>query len=260
MDCPVIAEDLSAYVDREVEGAERARIEAHLDECPECVSEVGALRAAKALVSRLRLHEEEAPATLEVLPPAPAETYVEVSWLRQPLRRRYLFLAAAAVLLGLVASYRWYEQHFQARVAQRDMVAAHLNGAASVVLPAPGGGAATIADRPIPPVGEGEVYAVRHGVDMVANHPAVHTVFRVGRQAVSQLRFAPGEFDDRRLARAVMNGRTYRVGQVGAFSFASYQYDHAQIVLVAAGPPEALLLLAQNTPPDTPFDRPTVGY
>jgi len=261
MDCSLIEEELCAYVDNELEDAERARIEGHLTACEVCVAEVAGFRAAKATISRLKLHEVDPPESLRLLPPEPDETAdtPRVRWLTQPLRRRWVGLAAAAVFLGLLLSYRAYERQFLTHRAQRDVIAAHLQGTASLLLGDPGA-AQTVAHRPIPRMGEGEVYPIRSGLTRLAGEPALHTIYLVGPHAISQLRLPAGTFRDDALDRAMINGHACRIAEVNGFSIASYQYGPAQIVLVTAGPPEALLLLARNIPPDTPFTPISTGY
>jgi len=261
MDCSLIEEELCAYVDNELEDEGRARIEGHLTACEACVAEVAGFRAAKASVSRLKLHEVDPPPSLRLLPAEPeaaAET-PRVPWLTQPLRRRWVGLAAAAVFLALLASYRSYEKQFLAHRTQRDVIAAHLQGTASLLLGDRGAGQ-TVARRPIPRMGEGEVYPIRNGLTRLAGEPALHTIYLVGPHAISQLRLPAGAFRDDGLDRAMINGHPCRIGEVNGFSIASYQYGAAQIVLVTAGPPEVLLLLARNIPPDTPFAPLGTGY
>ncbi len=262
MDCSLIDEELCAYVDNELQGEDRARLESHLMTCEACVAEVAGVRATKALVSRLKCWEVDPPESLQLLPPeaeGPQETTPRLWWLRQPLGRRSVGLAAAAVLLGLFLSYRGYEKQFLLNRAQRDVIAAHLQGTASLLL-GDQGAVKTVAQRPVPRLGEGEVYAIRHGVTRLGGEPALHTIYLVGPHAISQLRLPPGSFHDGNLDQAVINGHLCRIGEVNGFSIASYQYDAAQIVLVTAGPPEVLLLLARNIPPDTPFAPIATGY
>jgi len=259
MDCEGLQEELSAYVDGELEPDDRARVEAHLGACEACAEEVAAFRSLKALVARSRRQEEEAPATLQVLPDVigslPTTARPHLPWLHRPLRARSAVWAAAAVLVGLFFGWRWYETSYLRGSLQRDAVMAHLRGVAAA-LPAEPEQAMAVSLRPV----DDQVYARPEGLARVGHLAAFQTVYFMGPRAISQLRFSPGEFDDRGLGRQALGGREYRVGRHGDFSIASYRRGPVQIVLVSDVPPEALLLLAQNIPPDTPFNAGGTGY
>ncbi len=261
MDCVALEEDLCAYVDNELPALHRSRVESHLAQCEDCLAEVAGLRETKAFVSRLKLHDEDPPESLVVLPPDTGrpDRPRRLSWLRQPVHGGWIALAAAAVIAGLFLSYQGYEKQFILRRAQSDVIAAHLRGSASLLL-GDRNAVRAVSHRPIPPMSDGEVYAIPHGVSTCGQEPALHTLYLVGSHPISQLRFSRGGFDDHRFALATINGRACRIGEVDGFSIASYDYGRAQIVLVSAGSPEALLLLAQNIPPDTPFAPRETGY
>jgi hypothetical protein len=138
---------------------------------------------------------------------------------------------------------------------QRDVVMAHLYGVAAA-LPAEPEQAVSVSLRPV----DDRVYARNQGLARVGHLAAFQTVYFMGPRAISQLRFEEGEFDDSRLEPRRLADREYRVGRQGDFSLATYRRGPVQIVLVSDVPPEALLLLAQNIPPDTPFNVGPTGY
>lgn len=91
---------LSAYLDREATPDEVARVEAHLDACPDCRSELEDLRRIAASV-----------ATLEV-PPVPEGLRSRIAASIAPPRRRsraWIGAAASLAAVGLVAT-AWYLQ------------------------------------------------------------------------------------------------------------------------------------------------------
>jgi len=259
MDCAELQEALCAYVDNELEPDERACLEAHLSLCEVCSEEVAGYRAVKSLVARRRLYQEEVPDTIHVLPDdlewLPTRTPAPLSWLHRPVRARSVVLAAAAVFFGLFMSWRQYETRYMRNVQQREAVLAHLHGVAGV-LPPELNPAVNASLRPI----DDQLYACPEGAATVGHTAAFHTVYFIGPHAVSQLRFAAGDFDDGGFDRQVVGTREYRVGRCGDYSIASYRRGEVQIVLVSSVPPEALLVLAQNIPPDTPFNTSGTGY
>ena len=259
MDCEGLREELSAYVDHELDPEDRARVEAHLGVCELCAEEVASYRTIKSLVARSRLRDEPPPETLHVVPdvigtlPAPDEPHL--SWLHRPIRARHVVFAAAAVLVGLFVGWRGYESRYVRNTLQRDVVMAHLHGVAAA-LPSEPEQAMTVSLRPI----DDQVYARPEGLATVGHLMAFQTVYFMGPRAISQLRFNAGDFDDAGLEPQTVGGRSYRVGCQGDYSIASYRRGPVQIVLVSDAPPEALLLLAQNIPPDTPFNLGGTGY
>lgn len=84
-----LGDRISAYLDSQVDGSERALVEAHLAECEECRSEMAAVAGSRTLVRELPMQEPPARA---LHPPA------EVVSLR-PARRRWLVAAAAVSTL-----------------------------------------------------------------------------------------------------------------------------------------------------------------
>lgn len=261
MDCSVPQEDLCAYVDNELDGEALARVQAHLAECNVCAEEMGAFRATKAVVSRLRLQQEAPPQSLQaVLSPSARSTgRARLSWLRRPVPGYAVGLAAAAVLVALFVSWSHYESAFIRRAQQRDAIWAHLRGVSSVCLQDPGA-VTNVSTRPVPSVPDGQPVPLREGAATIGARAALHTVYFAGDEAISRFRFAPGQFGTRDLSNYAVGNHTYRVGRVGDYSIVSYEQRGAQIVLVSSTSPEALLLLAQNIPSDTPFDPPDVGY
>jgi len=259
MDCSELQEELCAYVDNELDPDDRALVEAHVSACEECAEEVASYRTLKSLVARARLYEEDAPETLRVVPEEAElpSTYAppQFSWLHRPVRARSVVLAAAAVLVALFAGWREYESRYVSGVLQREAVMAHLHGVAAALPDEPD----PVMDASLRPVDD-QLYARPEGVASVGHLAAFQTVYFAGSHAVSQLRFAAGDFDDSALARQTAGGRDYRVGRMGDFSIASYRRGPVQIVLVSDVPPEALLVLAQNLPPDTPFSTGGTGY
>jgi mycothiol system anti-sigma-R factor len=259
MDCAELQEELSAYVDHELDPDDRARIEAHLASCEWCSEEVASYRTIKALVSRSKLEEEDAPETLQAFPDVigvvAAPTAPHVSWLHRPVRARSIVLAAAAVLVGLLLGWREYEARYVYGALQREAVVTHLHGVAAA-LPAEPSQAMNVSLRPI----DDQVYARFEGLVSVGHLAAFQTVYFMGSHPISQLRFPAGDFDDSRFEARPVGGRDYRVGRVGDYAIASYRRGPAQIVLVSDVAPEALLVLAQNIPPDTPFSVGGTGY
>jgi hypothetical protein len=168
-------------------------------------------------------------------------------------------VAAAAVLVGLFVSYRSYEASFIQRAQQRDVVWAHLRAVSSVFLQ-DSGAVRSVSTAGILPSREGRAVAIREGAATVGVRAALHTVYLVGQHPVSQLKFGPGDFNTRGLSEYVVGSRTYRAGSMGDYSIATYEQQGVQLVLVSATSPEALLILAQNIPPNTVFDPPDVGY
>lgn len=96
-----IAELLGAYALDAVEEDERALVEAHLEVCEECRSEVDRHRAVASLLS---ISSEPAPASLwdrvrEEIEPGPGAEHASVT----PLRRRWMPAAAAAAVAAVLA-------------------------------------------------------------------------------------------------------------------------------------------------------------
>jgi hypothetical protein len=120
-------------------------------------------------------------------------------------------------------------------------------------------GPSPVVTTAVRPVGD-ELYAHADGLMTVGHGTAFETTYFLGSHAVSQLRFLAGEFDDQGFERQNLNGREYRVGRCGEYSIATYRRGPTQIVLVSSAPPEALLVLARNLPPDTPFQVGPTGY
>lgn len=258
MDCVELQEDLSAYVDNELTPEERARVEAHTSTCSQCAEELAAYRAVKSLVARVRLYQEDVPETLRVVPPvveSPIFSADRLSWLHRPVRARSVMVAAAAVVVALLLGWREYETRFVRSVIQREAVMAHLHGVTEVLPVQPD----ALVKASLKPVDD-RVYARPQGVTSIGHLVAFHTMFYVGPHVISQLRFAGGGFADQSLQKQIVGGREYRVGRVGNYSMASYKRGSVQIVLVSDISPEALLLLAQNLPPDTPFIPSGTGY
>jgi hypothetical protein len=259
MDCSELQEELCAYVDNELDPDARALVEAHISACEECAEEVASYRTLKSLVGRARLYEETPPETIRVVPeeaePPVVHVPAQLSWLHRPVRARSVVFAAAAVLVALLIGWRQYESRYLSGVLQREAVMAHLHGVAAA-LPAEPDPMMNASLRPI----DDRLYATPQGLASVGHLAAFQTVYFAGSHAVSQLRFTAGDFDDNSLARQTAGGRDYRVGRMGDFSIASYRRGSVQIVLVSDVSPEALLVLAQNLPPDTPFSTGGTGY
>jgi predicted anti-sigma-YlaC factor YlaD len=261
MGCSLLREDLCAYADNELDAEGRARVEAHLNECEACAEEVGAFRVVKSLVSRLRLQEEAPPESLQVAPTSlhGAPRRERRSWLRRPVPGYAVALAAAAVLVALLVSWRHYESAFIGRAQQRDVIWAHLRTVSSICLHDPGAVRGISTRAALRGRGERPV-ALEEGAATVGARAALHTVYLVGDHAISQFRFGPGQFNTRNLSEQALGNQVYRVGRVGDYSIASCEEGAAQIVLVSSTSPEALLLLAQNILPERSFDPPDVGY
>ncbi len=261
MGCSLLPEDLCAYADNELDAEGRARVEAHLSACEACAEEVGAFRAVKSVVSRLKLQDEAPPESLQVAPTlvhgAPGRE--RVSWLRRPVPGYAVALAVAAVLVALLVSWRHYESAFIRRAQQRDVIWAHLRAVSSICLQDPGTVRRVSTRSALAGRGEQPV-ALEEGAATIGARAALQTVYLVGDHAISQFRFGPGQFSTRNLAEQPLGNQVYRVGRVGDYSIASCEDGAAQIVLVSSTSPEALLLLAQNIPPDRSFDPPDVGY
>jgi anti-sigma factor RsiW len=260
MDCAELQEDLCAYVDNELEFGDRLRVEEHLSACEYCAEEVASFRTLKSLVARVRLYDEDAPGSICVLsdeelafPPKPATAHF--SWLHRPVRARSVVLAAAAVFFALFVSWREYEARYLGNVMQREAVMAHLHAVAAA-LPAEPNPMLNASLRPI----DDKLYAQPEGLVNIGHIAAFQTAYFVGSLAISQLRFSAGDFDDSHFQKQTAGGREYRVGRLGEYSIASYRRGPVQIVLVSSVSPEALLVLAQKLPPDTPFDFGGTGY
>jgi len=107
-------DQLSAYLDGELDSAERARIDAHLPGCAECRATMDALRSTLA---DLRALPEEAPSDQDSWALRSA-----IEQARKPARRwqRYVMTAgaAAAALVAVVAVARHSGQSFQATSLQ----------------------------------------------------------------------------------------------------------------------------------------------
>jgi anti-sigma factor RsiW len=58
--CREVVELVSEYLDDALPPAERARVRAHLETCPECTAYLAQLRATVGVLGRL--HEDEVPA------------------------------------------------------------------------------------------------------------------------------------------------------------------------------------------------------
>ncbi|WP_018156656.1 mycothiol system anti-sigma-R factor [Demetria terragena] len=63
VDCRTVVEQIYAYLDGELEGAEVSRLKSHLEECPPCVTEYERDQLLKRLVQR-SCACEQAPTTL----------------------------------------------------------------------------------------------------------------------------------------------------------------------------------------------------
>lgn len=59
--CREIVELLSEYLDRTLPARQRARVDAHLDTCPECSAYLAQLRATLRALGRLREQDVAAP-------------------------------------------------------------------------------------------------------------------------------------------------------------------------------------------------------
>ena len=259
MDCAELQEDLCAYVDNELDPDDRALVEAHISACDECAEEVASYRTLKSLVARARLYAEDPPETIRVVTGAiglpSTHLPAQFSWLHRPVRARSVVLAAAAVLVALLVGWRQYESRYVGSVLQREAVMAHLHGVAAAMPAEPD----PMLNASLQPIDD-RLYARREGLASVGHLAAFQTVYFAGSHTVSQLRFSAGDFDDSSLAKQTAGGREYRVGRLGDFSIASYRRGPVQIVLVSDVSPEALLVLAQNLPPDTPFSPGGTGY
>jgi hypothetical protein len=95
---------LSAYLDRELSGDERALCEAHIQSCPQCRAVLAELRITSGLLRRMPQVEVPRsfvlPSNLAVLPAAPAGS--EVSRL-QPTRSQYIIKRSLRALSTLAA-------------------------------------------------------------------------------------------------------------------------------------------------------------
>jgi hypothetical protein len=158
-----------------------------------------------------------------------------------------------------LTSWRHYETGFIQRTQQREAVWAHLRAVSSAFLQDPAA-ITSVSTRPVPALHERQPVALREGAATVGSRAALHSVYLVGHEPISRLRFRPGDFSTANLDRCAVGGCTYRTGGVGDYSIVSYEDRGAQIVLVSATSPEALLILAQNIPPEMSFDPPDVGY
>src|SRR5881397_3316708 len=93
-------EQLSAYLDGELRGAERARIDAHLPGCAECRETLAALRATVADLAALPLVEMDARSVAAL----DAHLAGVRSWRPRSMRRVWFSGAAAAAIVGLIAT------------------------------------------------------------------------------------------------------------------------------------------------------------
>ncbi len=141
MDCKHCAENLTAYLDGELDRAEAARVRDHAEACPACALELRGLQASAALIAG---HARE----LELSPASWNAVYDRIShaepkslfrpWALGRWSRAFAVLAvAAACALG----YLWYQQgqrqtlnayinqYIQAREARRPLHAMNGGGA-----------------------------------------------------------------------------------------------------------------------------------
>ncbi|MGQ9730905.1 MAG: anti-sigma factor family protein [Candidatus Zipacnadales bacterium] len=257
MDCASLEEYLCAYVDNELDLCERLRVENHVLECPRCAEELDSLRLTKALVSRLRLYEEEVPSSIRTMVESRAVWLPKLVWWRlcQPISMRSIAVAVGVVLVVLLASWQQYSAHYSRNMQRQAAIMVHLQGLASV-LPKPPGPAMNVALRPV----DDQVYAHLRGPASFGTLSGYQTIYFMGAYAVSQLRLAAGKFDDTGFARVFVGGREYRVGEYKDHSLATYRRGPYQIVLVSETSPKVLIALAQNIPPDTPFSPSDIGY
>lgn len=91
-----VSEELTALIDGELSPEERARVEAHLSECPACEAERGLLRGALASVAALAPVEPSAQLRRNVLNAIDEEPQGARGWLRSLLSARFLVPAVAA--------------------------------------------------------------------------------------------------------------------------------------------------------------------
>ncbi len=98
-DCEHIQRQFQAYLDGELEAAEREAVQAHLTECAAC-------RELAASYERLFAALDE-PALPEPAPGLPARVMQRVAMARARRRRLQTLVAAAAVLVVCAASMLW---------------------------------------------------------------------------------------------------------------------------------------------------------
>jgi hypothetical protein len=105
MTCHEATQSLGAYVLRALEPAERAKLDAHLLDCPECAAELAELEELPELLGRLSLDDVVAP----VVSPSDdlfdrvARAARRESARTRPARRTRLLAAAAAVVIVAAA-------------------------------------------------------------------------------------------------------------------------------------------------------------
>lgn len=109
-DCRMIRHSLGAYVLGALDPAERARVDAHLADCPDCREELASLAGLPALLHRVPVAEARMLATeggQQPLAPPPDELLrsllARVSGRRRARRWRTLAAAAAAAVFALGA-------------------------------------------------------------------------------------------------------------------------------------------------------------
>jgi anti-sigma factor RsiW len=67
VNCQIVQNSLSAYLDRELPGDQMIALRSHLASCPECGSELESLRAVKSGLASLTVHEPRAGLVEDVL-------------------------------------------------------------------------------------------------------------------------------------------------------------------------------------------------
>ena len=106
MDCEEARPSLEAYVDRELEPANRLEIEEHLAECPLCRDAVERITKSNLTV-RMNMPVYKAPPELELRVRATLrkEDKPNFKWLTE--RKRQLAYVAALVVAGFVLASAW---------------------------------------------------------------------------------------------------------------------------------------------------------
>lgn len=134
MECRVCSDSLTAFIDDELNPAERAAVQSHLSRCSHCRDEHESLRYCVALTDALELSEINAPSFAAVASRLSPETgkFWDFGWLFSPAWATM----AAALLLAVSIPFFWdandpeahLERQFAQFVEERDRMEALHHG------------------------------------------------------------------------------------------------------------------------------------
>lgn len=137
-----IAEEISAYLDGEVEPDGRARIEAHLRACPECVQRYQELRAVTSQVRSLRAPEVRPEFVTRVLARVREEAEQPMPWWQRvlrglPARQWTPSLMIVCTTLVFMTAITFASYRLRDAVTQETMASAPLGAAVPGAAPEP---------------------------------------------------------------------------------------------------------------------------